>query len=304
MHRKNYQRSLDIKKVFRWLLLLLFGMFIVFVTLFRSNSFVLNKSNLLTVPWPEKVDFAGEMVPLHDFEVRERWEKYFLIALAQDYQNILYLKRAPKYFPYIEEELQKRGLPDDLKYIAVAESALISTSTSSASAAGIWQFIPSTGASYNLQINDDVDERRHYEKATIAALDYLEFVYGKFNNWTLTAASFNAGQNKIRQRLSEQKVDSFYDLYLNPETSGYLFRILAIKEIMEHPQDYGYDFRPDDMGFDWPDLKVEEVRQIEDLAQWAKERGTTYRSVKSLNPWILGRSLGEGEWKVKVEMGD
>lgn len=250
--------------------------------------------------WPEDLEFCGEAVPLDDFYVRESWEREFLIVLAQDYQNILYLKRAPKYFPLIESELIARELPDDLKYVAVAESALLEDTRSSAGAEGLWQFIPSTAWRYGLQVDSEIDERRNFEKATPAALDYFEFLFHKFDSWTLAAAAYNAGENGIERRLGEQHVGGYYDLYLNSETSRYLFRILAIKEIMRDSAKYGYELSSEG-AFTWPEYRLETVTDsIGDLAQWAREKDTTLRAVKELNPWIVSDWMPEGNWKVKV----
>jgi membrane-bound lytic murein transglycosylase D len=296
-HRSSHNPSF-----IRWIkigaVLLFIG--ILITTIFScTEKILLDKTGLLAVEWPTKLDFCGEEVPLDDFYVREDWEREFLILLNQDYQNILYLKRSPKYFSVIEAELDSRGLPEDLKYIAVAESALRESITSSAGADGIWQFIPSTAQNYGLKVDDKVDERKHFEKATSAAVDYLDFLHNKFGNWTLSAAAYNAGENGIERRLGEQDVESYYDLYLNSETARYLFRILAIKEIMEHPEKYGYELSDSDY-FAWPDFEVITVNQIGDLASWARERGTTLRAIKELNPWIIGGSLPDGVWRVKV----
>ena len=275
-------------------------LFFVFQLLGSGEKLLLQQSNLLKVDWPEKLEFCGEEVPLDDFYVREAWEREFLITLARDYQNILYLKRAPKYFPSIESELNRRELPDDLKYVAVAESALLENARSSAGAEGLWQFIPSTAQRYGLQVDEQIDERRNFEKATPASLDYFEFLFHKFDSWTLAAAAYNAGENGIERRLGEQHVGGYYDLYLNSETSRYLFRILAIKEIMRDPVKYGYELSPES-AFTWPEYQLEIVTDsIGDLAQWAREKNTTLRAVKELNPWIVSDWIPEGNWKVKV----
>ena len=254
--------------------------------------------NLLNGPWPETLSFSGERVPLDTFHVRERWEKEFLVALARDYQNILYLKRAAKYLPFIESELKARNLPEDFKYLALAESALINNSVSSAGAAGIWQIMPGTARGLGLRVDDEVDERYHFEKSTRAALNYLESIYKKFNNWTLTAAAYNVGFNKVLFRLETQRIDNYYDLYFNPETSAYLFRILAIKTILEYPEKYGYALEPED-AFEWPSYEIRTVGSVEDLASWAWESGSSYRLIKALNPWMRAVGLPDGEWEVK-----
>jgi membrane-bound lytic murein transglycosylase D len=276
------------------------GVGMLFSRLFEKPAVVVigNKA-LESLEWPQNLNFAGESVPLDDFYVREAWERDFLILVDTPHQSLLYLKRSGKYFPFIEAELERRGLPQDLKYIAVAESALIEDSTSSAGARGIWQFMPNTGRQYGLTVDSNVDERLNFEKATISAFDYLEFLYEKFDNWSLAAAAYNAGHNRILGHLFDQEVISYYDLYMNAETSRYLFRILAIKTIMESPEDYGLTLRDPDY-FAWPSLRRERVSGIEDLSQWALDQRTHLKFIKELNPWISGNSLPLGEWEIKI----
>jgi hypothetical protein len=274
-----------------WLLWQLWGM--------GGTTEVIAHRDLIAVPWPSELDFAGERVPLDDFYVRELWEKEFLVALSADYQNILYLKRAPKYFPVIEAELARRGLPDDLKYLAVAESALKPRAASGAGAAGIWQFIPATGQRYGLTVTEEVDERQHFAKATAAALDYLTDLHDRFDSWTLAAAAYNMGENGLERRLAEQGVSSYYDLYLNAETASYLFRILAIKQIMQHPEEYGYTLRLADY-FVEPTTRTVQTAGIPDLAAFARTQGTNLRTLLELNPWLTGDSLPPGEWELFI----
>ena len=265
-----------------------------------GEKIILSQSKLMKIDWPSNLEFCGEKVPLENFYIREAWEKEFLVTLARDYQNILYLKRSPKYFPLIESELASRNFPDDLKFLAVAESALREDIRSSAGAEGIWQFIPETGQRYGLRVDGEIDERKNFEKATPAALDYLEFLHEKFDSWTLAAAAYNAGENGIARRLGEQMVGDYYDLYLNEETSRYLFRILAIKEIMNSPEKYGYEIAKNGF-FAWPNLELKTVvGPIRDLAAFAKNNQTTLRVLKELNPWIAGDGIPSGSWKVKI----
>jgi hypothetical protein len=280
---------------------ILFFVFLVFeILLSASEKILLSKTNLIAVDWPDELEFCGEPVPLEDFYIREAWEKEFLVLLASDYQNILYLKRAPKFFPTIESELRKRGMPDDLKYLAVAESALREDVTSFADAVGLWQFIPSTARDWGLRVDSEIDERNYFEKATPAALDYLQFLHDKFDSWTLAAAAYNSGENGLARRLDSQNVADYYDLYLNNETSQYLFRILAIKEIMNSPEKYGLEI-PTEARFAWPDFELKNViGPIPDLAIFANENGTTLRAIKELNPWIVGESLPNGYFAVKI----
>jgi len=276
------------------------AIFIVFRMLGSGEKIILSQSKLMKIDWPNNLEFCGEKVPLENFYIREAWEKEFLVTLARDYQNILYLKRSPKYFPLIESELALRNFPDDLKFLAVAESALRENIRSSAGAEGIWQFIPETGRRYGLRVDGEIDERKNFEKATPAALDYLEFLHKKFDSWTLAAAAYNAGENGIARRLGEQMVGDYYDLYLNEETSRYLFRILAIKEIMNSPGKYGYEITENGF-FAWPDLELKTVvGPIRDLAAFAKDNQTTLRVLKELNPWIAGDGIPNGSFQVKI----
>lgn len=297
--RSHFQNSF----LSQWIIkiaLVFFVLLVVFGIYTGAKKILLSQTGLLAVDWPTELEFCGEKVPLDDFYIREDWEREFLITLAEDYQNILYLKRAPKYFPLIESELKARNLPDDLKYIAVAESALREEIKSSAGAQGIWQFVPATAQHYGLRVDKEIDERNNVEKATVAALTYFEFLHNKFGNWTLVAAAYNSGENGLARRIDEQAVDNYYDLYLNSETSRYLFRILAIKEIMQHPKKYGYDLEDSD-NFAWPDFEIQTViGPVTDLSIWAKENSTTLRAIKELNPWIVSTTLPSGSWKLKV----
>jgi membrane-bound lytic murein transglycosylase D len=297
--RNRFQNSF----LSQWIIkiaLVFFVLLVVFGIYTGAKKILLSQTGLLAVDWPTELEFCGEKVPLDDFYIREDWEREFLITLAEDYQNILYLKRAPKYFPLIESELKARNLPDDLKYIAVAESALREEIKSSAGAQGIWQFVPATAQHYGLRVDKEIDERNNVEKATVAAFTYFEFLHNKFGNWTLATAAYNSGENGLARRIDEQAVDNYYDLYLNSETSRYLFRILAIKEIMQHPEKYGYDLRDSD-NFAWPDFEIQTViGPITDLSAWAKENSTTLRAIKELNPWIVSTTLPSGSWKLKI----
>ncbi len=230
----------------------------------------------------------GERVPLEDAEVFERFERDFLINVNDRVQIMLYLKRAGRFFPYIEKKLAEAGLPDDFKYLAVAESKLMDL-RSPAGAAGIWQIMPATGREYGLIVNDLVDERYNFELATDVAIKYLLQAYKRFKNWSVVAASYNMGMGGVSGEISFQQTNNYYNLWLNRETARYVFRIAAIKECMHNPEKYGYEstalYRP---------IETKSVlvkTPISDLAQWAIEQGTTFKTVKFLNPWIRGKSL-------------
>ncbi|HSF03879.1 MAG TPA: lytic transglycosylase domain-containing protein, partial [Solirubrobacterales bacterium] len=189
---------------------------------------------------PSTLDFAGESTPLDYWDVRERLEREFILSLGDRAQVVLWLKRSARYFPYIEGELRKRELPDDLKYVAVIESALLPKASSSASALGIWQFIAETGRRYNLVVTPWWDERRDPELSTAAALAYLRDLYGMFRSWPLALAAYNAGEGRVQAALRQQEVSNYYQLALPAETERYVFRVLAAKLILSSPERYGF----------------------------------------------------------------
>lgn len=236
----------------------------------------------------DSIYIFGERIPLEDAEVFERFERDFLINVNDRVQIMLYLKRAGRFFPYIESKLAEAGLPDDFKYLAVAESKLMDL-RSPAGAAGIWQIMPTTGREYGLIVNNDVDERYNFELATDVAIKYLLQAYKRFKNWSVVAASYNMGMGGVSGEMTMQQTSNYYDLWLNRETARYVFRIAAIKECMQNPAKYGYEstvlYRPIET------RAVLVTSSISNLAQWAIEQGTTYKMVKYLNPWIRGKSL-------------
>ncbi len=239
-------------------------------------------------PPDSAVDFCGEALPLKDPDVFERFEREFVYNINDRAQMIMYLKRAGRFFPYIESRLKADTLPDDLKYLAVAESRLLDL-RSPAGAAGFWQLMPAVAQSYGLVVNASVDERYNLEKATDGAIKYLKSAYKKFGNWTMAAASYNMGVYGAADEQEFQSMKNYYDLWLNRETARYLFRIVAIKEIMSKPKKYGFE---DVVPLAPIDTKTIDVKKdIENLALWARQQGTTFKAVKLLNPWIRGRSL-------------
>jgi len=245
---------------------------------------------LSTVKLPEKLEFCGERIPLEIEEVRERAEREFYLNLQSPGQIILYLKRAGRFFPMFEKIFAEEGVPDDLKYLSVAESALY-MSRSPKDAVGLWQFIPSTGKAMGLQIDEYVDERRHPEKSTKAAIKYLKSGYKNTKSWLLAAAGYNMGHENISDNLSFQGTDNFFDLFLNEETSRYILRIVIIKEIMKNAQKYGFNLKPTDLYKPIKFKIIKESNFIANLHEWAKDNNTTYKDIKLLNPWILQRRL-------------
>lgn len=234
--------------------------------------------------------FAGEQMPLYDLEVRERFDREILVNTFWHSNTMLNYKLANKYFGVIEPILAEYGVPDDFKYLAIAESGLRNV-VSPAGAAGFWQFMKKTGVDYDLEINGEVDERYHLELATAAACQYLLEAKRKFGTWTLAAASYNMGMAGINNKLEEQKVDNYYDLYLNRETSRYIFRVMAYKLVFEDPKAFGYHFTEEDLYDNYAYKEVIVTDSIDDLAQYAIDRGTNYKILVTLNPWLVGKSL-------------
>ena len=260
------------------------------------NTFVSN------IELPDKLYLCGESVDLTNPELRERAEREFLLLMQQTGQVLLYLKRAERYFPLYDTYIERFSLPSDLKYVSVAESALY-MSRSSAGAVGLWQIISATGKSLGLRIDDYVDERRHPEKSTIAGLQYLSENYNKFKSWNLAIAAYNRGKYGLANDVEFQMKNNYFDLYLNEETSRYFFRILVIKEIMENPERYGFDVKNLRVYNDGETKEIEVKSSINNMAKWADEQGTDYKSVKLLNPWILKRELnspGKDSYIIRV----
>lgn len=239
---------------------------------------------------PEKISFAGEIVPLSKQDVFERFEREIYVNAYWQSNMILLMKRSSKYLPTIERILNENGVPEDFKYLAMAESGLMNV-VSPAGARGFWQIMPATARENRLEVSNDVDERYHLEKSTLAACRYLKSAYAKFGNWTSVAASYNMGMTGLRKRKEEQGFENYYDLYLNDETSRYLFRILAFKEIFENPKKYGFELGSKDY-YQQPlyrELKVDQ--NIPNLAQWAIRHNSSYKELKIHNPWLRSSKL-------------
>jgi membrane-bound lytic murein transglycosylase D len=257
---------------------------------------LVNDYNVYALPLPKKMDFAGEPVPLHNPDIRERMDRELLVNTYWQSNGLLLFKRANKYFPQIEPLLKKYGLPDDFKYLAVAESGL-EYQSSPAGASGIWHFMKGTGLEYGLEINDYVDERYNLEKATMVAAEYLKKSKEKFGSWTMAAASYNAGVGGMNKQINRQKETSYYDLLLNTETSRYVFRILALKEIMNNPQKYGFNFREKDLYTNIPTYTVKVDTPVDDWSEWVKPYGINYKILKLHNPWLRDTYLKNASGK-------
>lgn len=239
---------------------------------------------------PESLTFCGEEVPLDLFYVRERLEREILTNSYLHTSTLLLLKRSTRWLPVIEPIMEKNGLPDDFKYLCMAESAL-TNAVSPSKAVGFWQFLESTGKEYGLEIDKEVDMRYNVELETVAACKFIKNSYREFGSWTLAAAAFNCGKGRISRTTEEQCVDSYYDMLLPEETQRYVFRILAIKCIIENPEKYG--FQISDNGWYRPlEYKnVTVVQSIPDLVQFAFSQGTNYKMLKYLNPWLRSKTL-------------
>lgn len=240
--------------------------------------------------FPTAIDFAGEKAPLQIADVRERLDRELLVNANLHSSTILIIKRANRAFPIIEPILKQYGVPDDFKYLAVIESAL-TNAVSPSGAKGVWQFMPDTAKEKGMEVNESVDERYHLQKATEAACKYLVAAKQKFGNWTLAAASYNGGMNGVNTKIVEQQVTDYYDLLLTDETSRYVFRILALKEIMKHPDLYGFEVDKNEMYDYIPTKTIEVDSSITDLAVFAKKQGINYKILKIHNPWLRDKKL-------------
>ncbi len=239
---------------------------------------------------PDFMDFAGDEIPMADFDVYESLDREILTAAFWHSYIIQAIKRANKFFPIIEPILKKNNVPEDMKYIAVAESSLRNVS-SPAGAKGFWQFMKKTAQHYELEVNDFVDERYNLVLATEAACKYLKNGYRKYKDWALVAASYNAGMGRIDKELKKQKVDNYFDLRLNEETARYVFRILAIKYIMTNPEKYGLCI-DEKLKYKMCETEVLTVdTTINNLVDFAQNKNTNYKILKLLNPWLRDYSL-------------
>lgn len=240
---------------------------------------------------PEQVSFAGQAIDLLRYDHRERMDRELMSFTYMHSTTLLTIKRANRYFPLIEPILKREGLPDDLKYLAVIESNLNPLAKSPAGAVGLWQFMPTTGKEYGLEVNNEVDERYHIEKETVAACRYLKQAYAKYGNWLCVAASYNAGQARISSQLKQQMAEQATDLWLVEETSRYMFRLLAAKSVLEHPQRYGFLLKKEQL---YPALecRIDTIKGgIDTLARYAKQRDITYAQLKDANPWLRSNRL-------------
>ena len=291
-----------IKTIFIPLFVLLVSAFVLLafsnkISKDRKLSNPENGYNIYAIEIPEVLDFCGESMPIHTPDIRERIDRELLVNTYWQSNGLLMFKRAKRYFPIIEPILESYGVPNDFKYLALIESGLQNV-TSSAGAKGFWQIMKPTGKEYGLEINSNVDERNNLELSTIVACKYLLKAKAEFGNWTLAAASYNAGIRGVSKQLERQAVSSYYDLLLGEETGRYMFRIVALKEIITHPKKYGFNFLEKDLYSVIPTYKVKVDTAVSNFVKFAEEYDLNYKQLKIHNPWLRESFLNNNSRKV------
>ncbi len=249
------------------------------------------------IEYPLDMDFCGEKVPTNQADVKERLDREMLINMNMHGSTTILLKRANKVFPIIEPILAKNGIPDDFKYLAVIESGLINA-ISPSGAKGVWQFMPATAKESKLEVTEQVDERYHIEKSTQAACEYLLKAKNKFGNWTVAAASYNGGMTGLQNHITFQQSSDYYNLWLTDETARYVFRILALKEIMKNPEKYGYVIPKEAL---YPKINTKRITvdsTITNLSTFAISQGINYKILKTHNQWLRDKKLDNPTKKV------
>ncbi len=249
------------------------------------------KKNFPSPKVPDSLSFCGNNFPMQRQDIQEQFDLEFIKNTYWHSNMILMLKRANRYFPVIEPILKKEGIPKDFKYLALAESGLDPTISSPARAKGTWQFLTETAQSYGLEVSKEVDERMHVEKATRAACRYLKDAYKKFGDWTLAAASYNMGMNGLQKVIEKQNSKDYFFINLNPETNRYLFRIATLKYLINHPNEYGFEMKESDLYQPFETKKITITNTIENLPNWARKHGISYRELKFYNPWLISTKL-------------
>lgn len=245
----------------------------------------------ITSPYmPARLEFAGENVPLSNYEVKERVDRELIVNTYWHSYTILSIKKANRWFPVIEPILKRNNIPDDFKFLALIESGLANV-ISPAGATGYWQFMEKTAKEYGLEVNKEVDERYHVEKSTEAACRYLQKAYDLFGSWTVAAASYNMGIDGVSKQLDRQKTKRYYNLVLGEETSRYIARILAVKLILSNTKRYGYDLKDDELYAPLKTVEVKHDSSIADLAEYAINKGYNYKILKMYNPWLRDNLL-------------
>src|SRR5690554_4523551 len=283
---------------------LLFLVTIMFFILTSGNEVEKIESDRLyvlsmtaSVEIPERLTFAGEEIVFDRYDRRERMDRELNSFTYFHSTTLLLFKRANRVFPVIEPILKKEGIPDDFKYLAVIESSLDWRAVSPARAAGLWQFLQSTGREHGLEVRTDVDERYHIEKSTVAAAKYLRVAYRRYNSWSAAAMAYNGGQGRITNELRDQRVDEALDLWLVEETTRYYYRMLAIKQIFEQPAKYGFVINPKHLYKPMEFKKVTVTSTIPDLVSFAEQNNITYSQLKDFNSWLRTDKLNNSSGK-------
>ena len=277
------------------------GIVITIAALFVSGSDIVTNKNpqddqypqgykIVSPHLPDYMVFAGEKVPLENFEVYERIEREFIVNTYFHSATILAIKRANRWFPVIEPILKKNNIPDDFKYLCVAESNLENV-ISPAGAVGFWQIMKDAGKKYNLEINSLIDERYNVEKSTQAACDYLNDAYKLYGTWTLAAASYNMGTNGIDEQINKQKAKNYYNLVLGIETDRFVPRIISLKYIMQNREAYGFDIKDDELYQPFKTYNVFLDSSVSSFADYASSYGINYKTLKLFNPWLRDNYL-------------
>jgi hypothetical protein len=279
------------------------GVILLILSSARSdNSGVIIESDMKysSVKIPEVFILAGEEMPLHRFDVKEALDRELLSNAYFHSQTIRYIKLAPRYFKIIEPILKEKSVPDDFKYLAVAESGLDPRAVSPASAVGFWQFLSGTAKDFGLEVNGEIDERYHIEKSTYAFCDYVLQSYEKFGSWTLVAASYNGGMSRVDKQMTRQKMNDYYDLLFVSETQRYVFRIAALKIILENPEQYNFVVKEEEK---YPVIETRDVEingPVTSFADFAIENGISYKVLKDFNPWLRDVNLTNSRGKKYV----
>jgi len=245
-----------------------------------------NKYSIFALPKPTvQIDFCGERVPIENPDIWERFDKELLKNTYWQSNTLLLYKRSHKYFPIIEPILAENQVPDDFKYLALIESGLENV-ISPAGATGFWQIMKGTAKEFGMEVNSEIDERYHLEKSTLLACEFLSQAKEKFGSWTLAAAAYNMGRTGLQKQINRQKVKTYYDLLLNNETSRYVFRILAVKDIIENPKHYGFHLRDKDLYQHVPTYTVNVDSTVSHWADFAHQHDINYKILKRYNPWL------------------
>ena len=287
---------------------------IALITLLGSGATGAQEPEIQQSPaWPslmtairitQPIEFCGETVDLDSQEVRERLEKELLLTIWDRPQVILWIKRSPRYLAIIEKMLSENGMPDDLKYVAIIESALRPHAGSQKGAIGFWQFLKSTGEKYGLRVNAEIDERRNIFASTLAAISYFKELYAMLQSWTLAAAAFNMGELGLQSEMVSQKSNDYYQLYLPLETQRYVFRIISAKIILSDPQRFGFHFTDQDL---YPPLQFDRIHiecfQDTPIHVVARAANTRFKAIKDLNPEIRGHFLAAGSHALLIPKG-